>query len=299
MDGAVDLTVRGGIHLEPRCAPSSMGGYPTFCFRVGGRQRVWSSSAWKCSKSSVNTSVDEAWCDSLKMTPNPSKDTFEDSNPDPATGAPGAHPVGTGVGAAAAGTAGAIVGTLAGGPAGGMIGAAVGSLIGGYAGKGVAEVIDPTVEDAYWEEHHRHQEYDDGAYSFPDYLPAYRVGYGAYPEYVQLGRTFETAEGDLKAEFEKSKGPSDLDWEKAKPASRAAWDRIHDRVNSSNVSEIAPSESEMPTSPPTSTDHVEQLAAEIASQDGHERVTDSDRKSAYQHMEKLSPQVSPDETASH
>ena len=47
-----------------------------------------------------------------------------DRNPDPITGAPGAHPVGTGVGAAGGGTAGAAIGAI-GGPAGAVIGAVV------------------------------------------------------------------------------------------------------------------------------------------------------------------------------
>ena len=42
-----------------------------------------------------------------------------DSNPDPITGAPGAHPVGVGLGAVAGGiAAGAAAGTLAAGPLG-------------------------------------------------------------------------------------------------------------------------------------------------------------------------------------
>ena len=37
-----------------------------------------------------------------------------DANPDPITGAPGSHPIGTGVGAAAAGLAGAKIGAAVG-----------------------------------------------------------------------------------------------------------------------------------------------------------------------------------------
>jgi hypothetical protein len=68
------------------------------------------------------------------------------ANRDPITGTPGAHPVGTGVGALAGGAAtGAAVGTVA-GPVGTVIGAAVGAVAGGLAGKGVAEEIDPTID---------------------------------------------------------------------------------------------------------------------------------------------------------
>ena len=61
------------------------------------------------------------------------------------------HPVGTGVGAAAGGiAAGALAGTMAAGPVGTVVGAAVGAVAGGLAGKGIAEAIDPTVEETYW-----------------------------------------------------------------------------------------------------------------------------------------------------
>src|SRR6187399_1089670 len=73
----------------------------------------------------------------------------KDANRDPITGAPGSHPVGTGLGAAAGGmAAGAAAGSVA-GPAGTVIGAAVGAVAGGLAGKGIAEKIDPTIEEAY------------------------------------------------------------------------------------------------------------------------------------------------------
>jgi uncharacterized protein (TIGR02271 family) len=68
------------------------------------------------------------------------------ANRDPITGTPGAHPVGTGVGAIAGGVAaGAAVGTVA-GPIGTAVGAAVGAVAGGLAGKGVAEEVDPTID---------------------------------------------------------------------------------------------------------------------------------------------------------
>ena len=58
-----------------------------------------------------------------------------DANRDPISGEAGAHPVGTGIGAAGAGTIGAVVGSV------------IGSVAGGLAGKGAAEKADPTVED--------------------------------------------------------------------------------------------------------------------------------------------------------
>src|SRR5689334_10211346 len=56
-----------------------------------------------------------------------------DMNRDPITGAPGSHPLGTGVGAASGALAGAAVGSLF-GPIGTLIGGAIGTVGGGAAG---------------------------------------------------------------------------------------------------------------------------------------------------------------------
>lgn len=77
-------------------------------------------------------------------------DKEPDANRDPITGAPGAHPLGTGAGAAAGGMAGAAAGTVAAGPVGTVIGAAIGAVAGGLAGKGAAEAVNPT--DPVYEE---------------------------------------------------------------------------------------------------------------------------------------------------
>ena len=90
------------------------------------------------------------------MTYDTSSDTTViNPNRHPLTGAPGAHPVGTGLGAALGGVAaGAATGTVA-GPVGTLVGAAIGAVVGGLAGKGIAETIDPTAEDAYWRDNYR------------------------------------------------------------------------------------------------------------------------------------------------
>lgn len=144
-------------------------------------------------------------------------------NPDPITGAPGSHPVGTGVGAALGGAAaGAAAGTVA-GPVGTIAGAAVGAVVGGLAGKGVAEKIDPTREDAYWRENHARQPYANGR-GYEDYAPAYRVGYEGYAEYGVNGRSFEESEERLRQDYEKRNAK--LPWNEVRPASRAAWSRF-------------------------------------------------------------------------
>lgn len=147
-----------------------------------------------------------------------------DANRDPLTGAPGAHPIGTGVGAAAGGmAAGAAVGTVA-GPIGTLVGAAAGAVIGGLAGKAVGEMVDPTVEDAYWRKNYAGESYYQSGLTYDDYAPAYRTGYTGRSQYA--GRKFDEVERDLETSYNRSKGTSKLGWDKAKHASRAAWDRV-------------------------------------------------------------------------
>ena len=61
-------------------------------------------------------------------------------NLDPITNAPGAHPVGTGVGAMGGAAAGAAAGAF-GGPVGAVVGGVVGAVAGGLGGKAVAESV--------------------------------------------------------------------------------------------------------------------------------------------------------------
>lgn len=147
-----------------------------------------------------------------------------DSNPDPITGQPGSHPVGTGVGAAGGGTAGAAIGAMA-GPVGAVVGAAVGAVAGGLAGKAAGEAIDPTGEVNYWRENHAGQPYSTADDNFADYEPAYRAGVEARSS-AAAGTTWDQAETKLSHGWEKAKGESRLAWDKARNAARAAWDRV-------------------------------------------------------------------------
>jgi hypothetical protein len=147
-----------------------------------------------------------------------------DRNEDPITGAPGSHPIGTGVGAAAGGAAtGAAVGSVA-GPIGTAVGIAAGAIIGGLAGKGIAEKIDPTVEDAYWRENYRNRSYVDQGTDYDMYAPAYRTGYEGYGRYH--GKKFDDVEMNLRQDYEKTHGQRGLGWDKARFAARDAWDRL-------------------------------------------------------------------------
>jgi hypothetical protein len=158
----------------------------------------------------------------------------KDTNPDLITGAPGSHPIGTGVGAAAGGTARPGRGGDRGGdqrpaaPIGAAIGAIVGAIGGGLAGKGVAETIDPTAEDAYWKEQHKTRDYTKAAGTDltydKDYKPAYQYGWESTGKHA--GKSFDQAEPELAKGWESARGESKLGWDHAKHATRDAWDRL-------------------------------------------------------------------------
>jgi len=159
---------------------------------------------------------------------NPNTPDKGSANRDPITGAPGSHPVGTGVGAAAGGmAAGAAAGTVA-GPVGTVVGAAVGAVVGGLAGKGIAEKIDPTIEEAYWRENYVSRPYVKKTYTYDDYGPAYLYGVDNYSRYQ--GRKFEDIESELGRDWQRAKGKSRLAWEDAKHATRDAFHRVSDTV---------------------------------------------------------------------
>ena len=146
-------------------------------------------------------------------------------NRDPISGQTGAHPVGTGTGAAVAGTIGTAVGAI-GGPVGGVIGAVVGSVIGGLIGKSTAEAFDPTVEDAYWQENYATRPYIQSGRSYNDYQPAYRLGYEGYNRYRDQGKNYDEVEPELRREYEDRYQDTPVDWENARYATRDAWDRL-------------------------------------------------------------------------
>ena len=105
------------------------------------------------------------------------------------------------------------------------VGAVIGAVAGGLAGKGVAELVDPTAEDAYWKENHRSQPYAEET-EYSEYGPAYRAGYQGYATHGAAGRKFDEVESDLAKSYESTKGKTQIGWDKAKHATRAAWDRV-------------------------------------------------------------------------
>lgn len=151
-----------------------------------------------------------------------------DANRDPITGAPGSHPVGTGLGAVAGGAAaGAAVGSVA-GPVGTAAGIVAGAVVGGLAGKGIAEKFDPTVEDGYWRENYRNRDYVTPNEEYAAFQPAYRTGYEGRQEYA--GKTFEQAEPELRRDYEHCRGANCPGWDRAKHATRDAWNRVETAI---------------------------------------------------------------------
>jgi hypothetical protein len=147
-----------------------------------------------------------------------------DTNPDPITGEPGSHPVGTGVGAAITGAAAGVAGGALGGPLGAVAGAAIGAVAGGYAGKAVEEELDPTAEDAFWRANYRSRPYIDPDTEYDAYRPAYQLGWESWSQY--RGRRFDEVEPELERGWPQRRAKSSLGWEKAREAARDAWERV-------------------------------------------------------------------------
>lgn len=151
-------------------------------------------------------------------------DESRDMNRDPISNAPGAHPIGVGVGGVGGAAVGAGIGALF-GPIGMLIGGAVGTIAGASAGKGVAEGIDPTGETEYWRSEYQHRPYANAQYDYEsDYAPAY--AYGTMVRSQHADRAWDDAlETDVRSGWDKAKDTSRLPWEQAKDAVRDAFDR--------------------------------------------------------------------------
>src|SRR5678815_5792603 len=155
-----------------------------------------------------------------------------DANRDPITGTPGAHPVGTGLGAIGAGAAVGAAGGAMGGPVGAAAGAVVGAVAGAVVGKAAAEVINPTVETKYWKENHASRLYADPKLDYDQYGPAYQYGWESFGTRGKGGKTFESVESELGRGWDKARGESRLVWDQARAASRDAWNRVELAVRS-------------------------------------------------------------------
>jgi len=92
------------------------------------------------------------------------------------------------------------------------------------AGKGVAESVNPAVEDDYWRENYKNRPYIDRGVNYEAYRPAYRYGWESFSHHQD--RSFEDVETELGRDWSSREDRGHLGWLKAKPAVQDAWDRV-------------------------------------------------------------------------
>jgi hypothetical protein len=107
-----------------------------------------------------------------------------------------------------------------------LVGGVVGAVAGGLAGEGLAEAINPSVEDDYWRRNYTSRPYVVAGARYDTYRRAYEYGWQAYQK--NPTRTFEEMEPQLREEWGRG-GPEGLTWDDAKDAVRDAWHRVERR----------------------------------------------------------------------
>jgi uncharacterized protein YjbJ (UPF0337 family) len=152
-------------------------------------------------------------------------DPTPDSNPDPITGEEGSHPVGVAAGGTGGAAAGTAIGGALGGPVGAVVGAAVGAVAGSLAGKGVAEAVNPTVEEGYWREEYKKRPYYKKGTEYDTYHPYYKYGWEAATRPEFQGRKYEDVERQLETEWPSYGRTDKNDFREYRAATRDAFER--------------------------------------------------------------------------
>jgi hypothetical protein len=160
---------------------------------------------------------------------------IHDSNPDPITGEPGAHPLGVAGGGTGGVLAGAAIGGAVGGPVGAIVGGAIGAVAGGFAGKGAAEALNPTEEDTFWRTEHIKRPYVRKDMAYSTYQPAYKYGWESAVNPLFANRKFNDIEPDLAKNWNTFRGPVTTDWRDIKEATRDSFDRVRTRMANATV----------------------------------------------------------------
>jgi len=186
----------------------------------------------------------------------------ENLHPDPITGAPGFHPIGTGVGAAGGGLAGAAAGAAIGSVVpgigtiiGGVVGTIAGAAGGGLAGKAVAENIDPSAEDTFWRKTFSSRPYVEEGVDYDQYAPAYRYGWESRANNPDI--PYDQAEPHLEKNWRDNEPRPRLEWDKAKYAVQDAWHRA-----AADSSRKAGQASSSDQTAPGRTDHSSEVISE-------------------------------------
>ena len=133
------------------------------------------------------------------------------------------HSIGEGTGAVAGAITGAAVGSAA-GPIGTVVGAIAGGALGAKGGGALAEAVNPTEYNSYFEKNYTSAPYYVGGSEWRDYKPAYQYGYDTYGQY--RGQRFEDVENTLERNWNEAKADSRLAWSEAKGAVRDGWHHI-------------------------------------------------------------------------
>ena len=89
------------------------------------------------------------------------------------------HSIGEGTGAVAGAITGAAVGSAA-GPVGTVVGAIAGGALGAKGGGALAEAVNPTEYNTYFEKSYKSAPYYVSGSEWRDYQPAYKYGYDTY-----------------------------------------------------------------------------------------------------------------------
>ena len=89
------------------------------------------------------------------------------------------------------------------------------------------EVVNPSLEDAYWRAAWAEEPYARTDFLYEDYEPAYRLGYLGAAK--RDGRSFEEAEPQLREQYERVRSGSPLHWDAARLPAQAAWNRVTNR----------------------------------------------------------------------
>ena len=133
------------------------------------------------------------------------------------------HSIGEGTGAVAGAITGAAVGSAA-GPIGTVVGAIAGGALGAKGGGALAEAVNPTEYNSYFEKNYTSAPYYVGGSEWRDYKPAYQYGYDTYGKYE--GQKFEQVEDALERNWDTAKSKSRLAWNEARGAVRDGWHHI-------------------------------------------------------------------------
>lgn len=159
-------------------------------------------------------------------------DPTPDSNPDPITKEKGSHPVGVAAGGTGGAVTGGAIGGAVGGPIGAAVGAAIGAVAGGLAGKGVAEAVNPTVEESYWRQEFKNRPYYKSGTEFDTYQPYYRYGWESATRPEFQGKPYNEIEQQLETEWPSYHTSEKGNFSQYKGATRDAYERASRSLHS-------------------------------------------------------------------